>query len=87
MAMPAATEPSPVYGPVPTPSQYGPPAVTPDTSYGPWDPASGNGNGGNGNGNGNANGPYSRWDAHSLAYSSYQPEATVKTAQQLKQGL
>lgn len=84
MPTPMATDPPPVYGPPQTPATYGPPAPTPETSYGPWDPSSSS-NGNNNNGNGNEN-PYSRWDSHSLAYNAHKPENT-KTTQQLQPGI
>lgn len=71
MPMPAAiaTELPPMYGPAQTPAPYGAPSSPPDNSYGPWDSSSGGGNGGS------SAGPYARWDAHNIAYSSYQPES------------
>jgi len=69
MPMPAAmaTDLPPIYGPAATPAPYGAP-VAPTDSYGPWDP--------NSSGSGSNGSPYARWDAHNIAYSSYQPEKT-----------
>jgi len=80
------------YGP--PPNQYGPPAQPPSNQYGApasstassYDPNSWAAVDSSGSGSSNSasvvspGGPYSRWDAHNIAYSSYQTPIQSSTA-------